>query len=169
MIDYRDATPADGPELDAMAREVWRRTFAHNYTPEDLNAYLDHAYGPDGNLLRNLTDPSYRFHLAIAEGRIVGYVKINRPWLPDADPEAMQLSQLYVDYAWHGSGVAQHLMDWATDQSRAAYATAMLLTVWEHNPRAHAFYVKRGFEHIGDYAFPVGETIDRDLIMRLPL
>lgn len=169
MIHYRDATPADGPALDAMAQAVWKETFARFYTPEDLNTYLAKAYGPAGDLIRNLADPAVRFHVATAENAIIGYVKVNPPWLPDAEAGAMQLSQLYVDYGWHGSGIAGPLMDWAIDHARAAGATALLLTVWEENHRAHAFYVKRGFEHVGDYAFPVGEKIDRDLIMRLAL
>jgi ribosomal protein S18 acetylase RimI-like enzyme len=169
MIEYRDATPADGPELDALAQEVWKDTFARFYTPEDLNAYLTKAYGPNGDLIRDLADPAVRFHLATAEGKIVGYVKVSPPWLPDAEAGAMQLGQLYLDYGWHGSGIARHLMDWAEARGREAGATSLLLTVWEENHRAHAFYVKRGFEHIGDYAFPVGEKIDRDLIMRLAL
>lgn len=169
MSDYRDATPADGPELDAMAQAVWEETFARHYTPEDLAAYLTQAYGPTGDLIRDLANPAIRFRLATAGGKIVGYAKINPPWLPDAEAGAVQLSQLYVDYARHGSGIAQHLMDWAITEARTAGAVSLLLTVWEENHRAHAFYVKRGFEHIGDYAFPVGQKIDRDLIMRLAL
>ena len=67
MIEYRDATPADGPELDALAQAVWKETFERFYTPGDLNAYLTKAYGPDGELIRHLADPAVRFHLAILD------------------------------------------------------------------------------------------------------
>ena len=170
---YRPATAADGAGLDRMAQAVWMETFGTLYSDEDLAAYLAHAYGPTGNLLRDLADPAIRFQLATArtgEGdRIVGYAKVGAPWLPDTEPGAIQLSQLYVDYGWHGSGIAHALMDWTFDHARASGASALLLTVWEDNHRAIRFYEKRGFTHIGDYAFPVGEKIDRDLIMRLAL
>ncbi|MGK6320776.1 N-acetyltransferase family protein [Sphingomonas sp. DT-204] len=169
MIDYRDATPADGPALDAMARAIWVETFAHSCSAEDAEAYLATAYGPAGALLRDLNGGRARFRLALAAERIVGYAKLNPPWLPDAEPGAMQLSQLYVVRDFHGAGIAHALMDWSIDAARAAGAAALLLTVWEENHRARRFYEKRGFVHVGDYAFPVGNQIDTDNIMRLAL
>ena len=171
MIDYRDATPQDGPELDAMARAVWLETFGHSGSAEDIALYLAKAYGPHGDLTRHLSDADHRFRLACADGAIVGYAKLSVPWLPEqwVGPRARQLSQLYVEGAHRGAGVAQALMDWTICTARAEGASELLLTVWEENPRAMRFYEKRGFEHIGDYEFPMGKQIDRDLIMRLSL
>ena len=171
MIDYRDATPPDGPELDSMARTVWLETFGHSGPAEDIAAYLAKAYGANGDLIRHLSDPDHRFRLALRNGTIVGYAKLSRPWLPKGHfgPKAIQLSQLYTVADVRGSGVARTLMDWAIDTARAGGADELLLTVWEHNPRAMRFYEKIGFTHIGDYDFPMGRQMDRDLIMRLPL
>ncbi|MCW3846297.1 GNAT family N-acetyltransferase [Sphingomonas sp. LB-2] len=169
MISYRDAVPADGPELDAMAQKIWLETFEHSAPPENIAAYLAHAYGPHGPLIRELGDPERRTHLALDEGRIVGYTKLIPPWLPDAEPGARQLSQIYVASSHHGLGIAQVLMDWTIAAARAAGASALLLTVWENNHRARRFYDRLGFVHIGDYGFPVGDQIDTDHIMRLAL
>ena len=169
MIEYRDATPADGDALDAMAQAIWIETFGHGVSTEDAATYLAQAYGPDGRLLADLASGAARFHLALADGRVVGYAKVNPPWLPDAEPGAMQLSQIYVSSDQHGAGVGKALLDWAIAPARAEGATALLLTVWEENRRAAAFYRKNGFEHVGDYAFAVGTQIDTDHIMRLTL
>lgn len=169
MIDYRDATPADGDALDAMAQAIWIETFAHGVSAEDAATYLAEAYGPTGKLLADLSSGAARFHLALAGGRVVGYAKLNPPWLPDAEPGAKQLSQIYVSSDQHGAGVGKTLLDWAIAAARAEGATALLLTVWEENHRAAAFYRKHGFIHIGDYAFAVGTQIDTDHIMRLAL
>ena len=169
MIDYRDATPADGAALDAMAQAIWIETFAHGVSAEDAAAYLAQAYGPDGKLLADLSSGAARFHLALADGRVVGYAKVNPPWLPDAEPGALQLSQIYVSSDQHGAGVGKALLNWAIATARAQGATALLLTVWEENHRAAAFYRKHGFEHVGDYAFAVGAQVDTDHIMRLAL
>ncbi|MBO9715084.1 GNAT family N-acetyltransferase [Sphingomonas sp.] len=166
---YRDATPADGPELDAMARQIWIETFAHGSSAEDAATYLAKAYGPEGQLLRDLGAAGIDFRLAVAGGRIVGYAKLNPVWLPDPEPGALQLSQIYVASDWHGKGIAQQLMAWTADRARERGASALLLTVWEHNPRAIAFYRRLGFVHVGDYDFAVGEQVDRDLILRLQL
>ena len=169
MIDYRDAVPADGHALDTMAQEVWMQTFGHSASAADIATYLGHAYGPAGKLIADLNSGAARFRLALDGDRIVGYAKINPPWLPDAEPGAVQLSQIYVTYDQHGSGVGRALLDWAIASASAENAGALLLTVWEENHRAFAFYKKHGFEHVGDYAFPVGEQIDTDHIMRLAL
>ena len=173
MIDYRDATPADGPALDAMAVAVWIETFGPGVGAKDAATYLAGAYGPDGKLIADLNSGAARFRLALdgagQDQRVIGYCKINPPWLPDADPGAMQLSQIYVTYDQHGSGVGRALLDWAIASAREAKASALLLTVWEENHRAAAFYRKHGFEHVGDYSFAVGEQIDTDHIMRLAL
>ena len=169
MIEYRDATPADGPALDAMAQAIWIETFAHGVSAEDAATYLAQAYGPSGKLIADLASGAARFRLAVADGRIVGYAKLNPPWLPDAEPGAMQLSQIYVTSDQHGTGVGKVLLDWAITTAREDGAAALLLTVWEENHRAVAFYRRNGFEHVGDYAFAVGSQIDTDHIMRLAL
>lgn len=171
MIDYRTPTPADGPALDAMARKIWLETFERFTAPQNVTHYLAEAYGPGGKLIRDLTNPEVTFRIACDRDAIVGYAKLTPPFLPDRamTAGAAQLSQLYVASTHHGAGIAQALMDWATDTARARQATALLLTVFENNPRAIRFYEKRGFVHIGDYDFPVGDQIDRDLIMRLAL
>jgi diamine N-acetyltransferase len=168
---YRDATPADGAPLDAMARAVWLETFGHSGSAEDIGLYLAKAYGPDGDLIRHLSDPDHRFRLACIRGDIVGYAKLSLPWLPEGTfgPRARQLSQLYTLAGVRGSGVARALMDWAIATARDEGADELLLTVWEHNPRATRFYEKIGFVQVGDYEFPMGNQIDRDLIMRLAL
>jgi ribosomal protein S18 acetylase RimI-like enzyme len=169
MIEYRDATPADGNALDAMAQAIWIETFAHGVSAEDAATYLAQAYGPNGKLLADLSSGAARFHLALVDGRVVGYAKVNPPWLPDAEPSALQLSQIYVSSDQHGAGVGKALLDWAIATARAEGATALLLTVWEENHRAAAFYRKHGFDHIGDYSFAVGTQIDTDHVMRLAL
>lgn len=169
MICYRDAVAADGAALDAFARAIWIETFGHASAPADAAAYLDTAYGTTGKLLSDLRDGSARFRLALRDGAVVGYAKVNPPWLPDAEPGAMQLSQLYVAADLHGTGVGLVLLDWAVEIARRAAAPALLLTVWEENARAYRFYLKRGFVHIGDYDFAVGTQIDTDHILRLAL
>lgn len=171
MIDYRDATPADGLALDAMARQIWLETFGHSASADDIALYVAEAFGPQGRLIASLADPAHHVRLAYSESAIVGFAKLSRLWLDDPAiaPGAQQLSQLYVAQPWHGHGVAQALMAWTIESARSAGARALVLTVWEENHRAKAFYDRCGFVHIGDYAFPTGNQIDRDLIMQLML
>lgn len=168
---YRDAIPADGPAIDAMSRQSWIETFRHSCSASDLALYLGEAYGPDGALIRDLGNPAIRFHLAIEDDEVAGYAKLGDSWLGAelAPPGTLQLMQIYVASGWHGKGVAHRLMDWAIASARARGADALVLTVWEVNDRALAFYRRLGFVHIGDYDFRTGTQIDRDLVMRLSL
>lgn len=170
-ITYRDATTADGPALDAMARKIWLETFEHSASPEDIALYVNEAYGPEGKLIRALSDPTHHFHIACAGEAIAGYAKLSTLWLdnPAILPGATQLSQLYVAKAWQGAGVAQALMAWTIATARGRDASALVLTVWEENARARRFYDRYGFVHIADYAYQTGNQIDRDLIMQLVL
>lgn len=170
MIHYRPAAIGDGPELDSMALAIWIETFGHSAPPEDIAAYLGESYGPDGKLIRDLADPAVTFHLACDSDHIIGYAKLTKPFVdPMLSVDALQLNQLYVASDWHGHGIADALMRWTTVTARARGAKALVLTVWEENARARRFYEKRGFVHVGDYAFPTGTQIDRDMIMRLVL
>lgn len=171
MIDYRDARPEDGPAIDAMGKAVWIETFGHSVSAEDMALYLGEAYGPAGALRRDLADPRHQFRIACAGSEIVGYAKLSDPWLPAGTfgPAARQLSQLYVAGSHRGTDVAQALMDWAVATARASGADELVLTVWEHNPRAQRFYERQGFRYVADYAFKTGTQIDRDMILRLAL
>jgi len=171
MTGYRDATPADGPALDAMAKKIWLETFEHSASAEDIALYVGSAYGPQGKLIRDLSDPAQHCRLAVDGDEIVGYAKLSPLWLDDPAivPGALQLSQLYVASHRHGHGIAPVLMDWTIGEVRRRAAPALVLTVWEENHRAKAFYDRHAFVHIADYAYPTGNQIDRDLIMQLIL
>jgi ribosomal protein S18 acetylase RimI-like enzyme len=171
MIDYRNAVTTDGDKLDEMARRVWLATFEHSAPAADIEAYVANAYGPEGVLRRHLADPAYDFQIALKDGVVVGYCKLGPTFFDGEVPtdNTMHLHQLYVDPAQHGSGVAVTLLEWAKEITRRRARAAIVLTVWEHNDRARAFYAKHGFVHVGDYAFKTGSQIDRDMIMRLDL
>lgn len=170
MTKYRDATLADGAELNAMARQSFVETFTEEYAPADFSLYLAQAYGPDG-LIAALADPSILFRVAIEDGAIVGYAKLTELKLPAPDPlpGAQELGQLYVLKGWHGSGIATALMDWSIDTARERGARELYLAVFEFNHRAQAFYTRYGFEEVGAFDFHVGNRIDRDRIWRLAL
>lgn len=170
MISYRDATLADGAALNAMALESFTETFAAEYRREDFEEYTARAYGPDG-LLRDLADPTIRFRVAEADGRIIGYAKLSNLVIPfdAAKPDACELRQLYVLAAWHGQGVAQVLMDWTIAEARRLGAPELYLAVFEFNHRARAFYARYGFVEVGEFDFRLGDRVDRDRVWQLTL
>jgi ribosomal protein S18 acetylase RimI-like enzyme len=77
-----------------------------------------------------------------------------------------EIYRLYVAEAWHGRGVAQPLMRRLIEQALGSGADGVWLGVWEHNPRAIAFYRKSGFVEVGEHTFVLGTDRQRDLVMQ---
>jgi ribosomal protein S18 acetylase RimI-like enzyme len=170
QISYRDAEPRDAPALADLARATFAATFAHLYPPSDLAAFNQENYTARVQLAR-ITDPERDIRLAAQGDTLVGYCGVGPMKLP-FDPgarRAWELYTLYVTEEAKGAGVAPALMDWALARARARGAEDMYLGVWHANERALAFYKRYGFEIVGRYDFPVGETIDDERIMRLAL
>ena len=88
---------------------------------------------------------------------------------PAALPEAVLQRAQGELLDWHGKGLAQALMDACIGELRRQNADAVWLGVWEHNPRAIAFYRKCGFTEVGEHVFVLGEDPQRDVVMVKPL
>ena len=63
------------------------------------------------------------------------------------------------------TGLARTMMDAVMRAARTGNADTIWLSVWEHNPRAIAFYRKAGFEIVGGKAFVVGTDVQTDHVM----
>ena len=80
-----------------------------------------------------------------------------------------ELQRIYLVATWQGRGLARQLMARVFAAAAAANAHCLWLGVWEHNPRALAFYAKLGFGIIGDHSFMLGTLMQRDLVMVAPV
>ncbi|MFC7625392.1 GNAT family N-acetyltransferase [Microlunatus sp. GCM10028923] len=163
-IDYAAPAADQHEALRAMARRCFADTFARHYDPEPFGAFLDSVYGPDGGMARDLEDPALRWFVAFGGGAPIGYAKLTPLRAPAVDPEpgALELQQLYVLKEWHGTGVADRLMEWAL--ATAAEAPEVYLTVFDHNERAKRFYRRYGFSEVGRCTFTLGDRVDDDRI-----
>jgi ribosomal protein S18 acetylase RimI-like enzyme len=70
-----------------------------------------------------------------------------------------------VDRAWHGQGLASELMRAVKTHARGAGCDTLWLAVWEHNPRAIAFYTREGFRTVGRQPFQLGDDLQTDNLM----
>lgn len=70
-----------------------------------------------------------------------------------------------------GCSVAQDLLPAALSAALEQGGLSIWLSVWEHNPRAIAFYTKSGFEDVGGTDFWMGSArqLDRVLVQGLNL
>ena len=130
-----------------------------------MDAYCATAYG--GSIqAREISAPELETLVAVQGDRLIGYAQLKwgaAPKCVSAEKPA-EISRLYVDQAQHGQGVARELMTRLFALAGAGGADRIWLGVWEHNPRAIAFYRKHGFTPVGDHVFRLGDDPQRDLI-----
>ena len=105
--------------------------------------------------------------IAEADGRMVGFTQLRllSTHARVVAKRPAELNRIYVVAEWQGRGVAGHLMQDALEAAARAGCDSLWLGVWEHNPKAMAFYRKFGLEIVGTHAFMLGEDRQRDLVM----
>ena len=166
----RRATTADVPALSAFGRRVFGETFGPENNPDDLRAYLDSAY-TEARQTDELRDPRIDTLLVEEGDALLAFAQLREGVAPSGlmGEPAIELWRFYVDFAWHGRGVAQALMGEVEAAARSRGASNLWLGVWERNVRAQAFYRKQGFTVVGSQIFVLGSDAQRDLIMAKPL
>jgi ribosomal protein S18 acetylase RimI-like enzyme len=169
-VTIRRATVDDAARLAAFGRQAFTETFGGDNTPEDLAMYLTATYGPD--LQRaELANPRVSCWLAESESAIAGYALIRRGPAPGAvgDDSAVELGRLYAGREFIGRGIGSLLMRAVLDEAKSTGSRSIWLGVWEHNPRALAFYKRWGFEIVGRQAFLLGQDLQQDFVMVRPV
>lgn len=148
----RDATDADAESVVAMHDQSWKDTYPNaaagvSYewveqrvnrwkAPEKLEARKEQIRksGPDKDMLYRIAEND--------KGEVIGLIN------PYRNNEVQRVGAIYVAKQYHGTGLAQKLMDeiisWS-DPSRP-----LELEVATYNDRARAFYRKYGFKEIKD-------------------
>jgi ribosomal protein S18 acetylase RimI-like enzyme len=166
VIEVRKGVAADAAGLAELAAATFRDTFAAANTPEDMALHLAQSYGA-ARQGAELADPGILTLIAFDGGQMAGYAQLCRSEPPPCVPVAgaTELWRFYVSRAWHGRGVAQALMQAVVEAAQDQGATALWLGVWEHNPRAQAFYRKAGFADVGSKVFVVGTDAQTDRVM----
>jgi ribosomal protein S18 acetylase RimI-like enzyme len=164
----RRATPSDAALLAELGRKTFTDTFAYLYPPEDLEGFLDHAYAPE-TFARFLAADGHALWLAELDGRTVGYAQAGPCALPhpEATPHCGELKRLYVRGEDQGDGVGSALLDEALGWLEAP-GRRLWIGVWSKNFGAQKLYASRGFEKVGEYEFPVGNTRDHEFILSRP-
>jgi GNAT superfamily N-acetyltransferase len=165
----RRAGSADAAILSAIGAETFSETFGHLYPPADLAQFLAEAYGLE-RTRADLADPRKAAWLVEADGQVVGSATAGPCALPHAEvtPECGELKRFYLLRAWQNGGLGQRLFDEVMRWLQGEGPRTVWIGVWSENDGAQRFYGRRGFEKVGEYGFRVGETVDREYILRRP-
>lgn len=162
----RRASPADGSLLADFGARTFTDTFGAQNRPEDLAVHLAAAFGVPQQTAE-LASPDYVTLLGYTSGLLAAFAQLRRTTPPAAvtGPSPVELHRFYVDRPWHGRGLAAQLMSAAEEAARVLRGHTLWLSVWEHNPRARAFYAKCGFADVGTTDFFVGPDRQTDRVL----
>jgi diamine N-acetyltransferase len=166
----RPACGADAAALAALAERTFRATFGASTSAANLQRHCARSYGA-ALQAAEIADLGVRTLLAHRGEELAGFaqLRLEGPAPACVAGTAVEIQRLYVDQPWHGQGVAAALMRALLALATQAGAAGVWLGVWEHNPRAIAFYGKFGFCIVGAHDFDLGGDLQRDLVMQLQL
>lgn len=166
----RLATVEDAKTLVEIGAKTFRDTFSLYNTPENMNIYLEKTFALD-QITSELNNPSITFLLAYEENVVVGYAKLKEGENPSElkTLKAIEIERIYSVQEYLGRQVGPVLMQACLDIGRKRGYEVVWLGVWEHNPRAVAFYEKYGFEPFGSHPFWLGKDLQNDLLMKKKL
>lgn len=169
-VALRRAALGDAPSLSVLAERTFRDAFGARNSPENMDVHCGRHFSPDIQA-REIADKGIVTMLALEDRQLVGFTQmtLDKPQPHVAGERPAELNRIYVVAQQQGKGVAQALMQQAMADARAAGADVLWLGVWEHNPKAMAFYRKFGFEIVGSHPFMLGHERQRDLVMSIRL
>lgn len=161
-------TATDVPALADLATRTFRDTFEGQNTRLDMEQYLKRSFS-SAQLQREFDDPASTFLLASAAPAraLIGYAKLKFGEPPPSvkGPNPLELERLYVGREALGHGVGAALMRACLEEAARGGHETLWLGVWEHNPRAIAFYRRWGFEEVDAHTFLLGSDEQIDIIM----
>jgi GNAT superfamily N-acetyltransferase len=163
----RRATLDDAEALAAIGAATFTETFGSLYPPHDLAAFLAEQHTPAA-ARADLADPAKAAWLALSDGEAVGYALAGACSLPHPEvrPEDGELKRIYLLRGAQNGGLGGRLFDTALDWLLRDGPRTVWIGVWSENFGAQRFYGRRGFDKAGEYGFPVGESVDREFILR---
>jgi ribosomal protein S18 acetylase RimI-like enzyme len=162
----RRGVPGDAFALAEFASRTFSETFGAENWEDDLEQHLKSSFGP-AQQGAELIDPDTITLLAEAEGKFAAFAQVRRSRAPECvtGVAPVELWRFYVDRPWQGRGLAQRLMASVREVSVELGGRTLWLGVWEHNPRAIAFYQKCGFRDVGSHDFWLGGDQQTDRVM----
>lgn len=164
----RRATSDDVSMLASLGATTFTETFGHLYAPDDLHSFLADSHST-ATWARTLADPDRAIWVAESVDFMpIGFITVGACKLPveNREPKAGEIQQLYVLAGYHNLRLGSRLMDIGLEWLEAKGRAPLYIGVWSENIGAQRFYGRYGFNKVGEYGFRVGETVDREFILK---
>lgn len=154
----RKAQKSDASSLAAISIEVWIGTYLkHGVSAFFADYALSEFTAPKSERL--VADPNQFILVSENNEGIDGFIRVSSgSAAPVSGCSSVEISTFYVQPRHHGKGIGKKLLDAAFAHCRKVGATSVWLTTNAENAPAIAFYLKQGFEHVGETHFRIGSN-----------
>ena len=162
----RPALTTDADVVACILQRIFTQTYAAAIPPDTLRRYLTQEFSP-ATLALKLAAPYALNLIAEVNGEVIAFSRVEPQPLPHQPAQAStaELTKLYVDADFHGRGIAAQVLARTVAAAQERGWRTLWLCVWEHNPRAIAFYRKHGFAEVGHTEVHVEDIVFHDLVM----
>ncbi|MEO0487018.1 MAG: GNAT family N-acetyltransferase [Pseudomonadota bacterium] len=165
----RPALPSDAASIAAISIEVWIGTYLKRGVSAFFAEFALDAFTADKTRAL-IADP--RNHVLVSENDegIDGFMRIasDSP-APVAGCSDVEIATFYVQPRHHGTGIGGKLLSEGVEHCRARGAGSVWLQTNAENDPAIAFYLKRGFEQVGETHFRIADQAYLNNVYRLTL
>lgn len=152
------ATTENAAIIALLGRVTFTETFGNLFSVKsDLQEYYSKTFSVQ-KIKNSLQKKENVYWLAYADDLPVGYAKLKfhspTPFLEDE--ETCQLQKIYVLKDFLSLKIGLALQTILLDEAKASNCSYVWLSVYKENERAIKFYLKNGFDKIGDHKFNIG-------------
>lgn len=165
----RTAHLSDASSIAAISIEVWIGTYLKKGVTAFFAEYALQEFTVENT--RNLiADPNQYIVVSENEEGIDGFIQVSsQSPAPVQGCSDTEISTFYVQPRHHGKGIGKRLLSAAIDHCRDAGAASVWLTTNAENDPAIAFYLAKGFEHVGETDFRIDDKGYLNNVYRLAL
>ena len=162
----RRGTVDDAAAIAEIAERLFVRTFDPDNDPANVASHASEAFG-ESIQRAELADPTVTYLLLEVDGLLAAFAELKAGSTNSSirGEAQIEIQRFYVDHAYHGRGLASHLMDACLSEAQKQRARTIWLGVWERNLRAIRFYEKCGFVDVGVKTFQLGAELQYDRVM----
>lgn len=157
-IVIRYATQSDAEYIALLGRITFTETFGHFFRKkEELFEYYERTFSVK-KIRVSIDKVNNVFWIAFVNELPVGYAKLklkSKSEIIDSD-KVSQLQKIYVLKDFLSKKIGLQLQNKLIERAKDSGSEKIWLSVLNSNDRAINFYLKNGFEHIGNHDFQIG-------------
>lgn len=157
-------------ELRDISISTFTDNYAHLNNTNDFEEYINKAFS-ESKLKSELTNSQSLFYFCYHENKLAGYIKVNfsEAQTDVNDPKSLEIERIYVVKEMQGKGFGLALLNHSIKIAIENSLTYIWLGVWKKNPKAISFYEHQGFHQFDTHSFYIGDDLQSDALMKLPI